>query len=58
VNTNHNFRLGWVDADASVKLLNKAPGTLHLARLFKIKGKDYQEGFEKRLALLSRKAEA
>ena len=58
MHTNYKYRMGYMDADASIRLLNKAPGTLHLERLFKIKGKDYQLGFEKRLAQLSRKAEA
>jgi hypothetical protein len=58
MNTNYHFRLGWIDADAAIKLLNRSPGRLHLDKLFKVKGADYQKGFEKRLSEISKGAEA
>ena len=58
MNTNHNFRLGYIDADAYFRLNNRLPSAVNLALLFKVKGEDYQKGFEKRIATRSRKAEA
>ena len=45
MHTNYKYRMGYMDADASIRLLNKAPGTLHLERLFKIKGQGLSTWF-------------
>lgn len=56
MNTNQSFRLGYIDADAFIRISNTAPGKINLKKLFKVKGADYQRGFELRLHTLSKEA--
>jgi hypothetical protein len=58
VNANSNYRLGYMDADAFIKVSNKTPGRVNLEKLFKVKGADYRKGFEQRLQTLAKEAQA
>jgi len=49
MNTNHNFRLGYVDAKAAISIANKQPTTGNMNKLFKVKGAEYKAGFLKGL---------
>jgi hypothetical protein len=46
---NQKFRLGYIDAEKALKLMNRAPGKMNLEKLFRVKGEDYKKGFLKRL---------
>ena len=42
---NHQFRIGYTDARAAMSLANKLPDSGNMNKLFKVKGKDYEQGF-------------